>query len=158
MVLSSSWGAWSHRARWHWSYGPDLPAGATMILLAGIDLLVSTVVQRWLQRRAHARPRTMGVDVDGVPPPLLDAPSPVRGRRRALTPQRRQVLAIVCDRRAAGRGLEILPPARPGAGRRAADGLPCLEFLVEQGLVHRLETLHAFVGAPHPDEPHPASS
>jgi Fur family zinc uptake transcriptional regulator len=29
-----------------------------------------------------------------------------------------------------------------------------LEFLQEQGLVHKLETLHAYVGCSHPDHPH----
>ena len=29
-----------------------------------------------------------------------------------------------------------------------------LEFLQEQGLVHKLETLHAFVGCSHPEHPH----
>jgi zinc transport system permease protein len=42
------------------SYGPDLPAGATMILLAGVAYLVSTVVQRWLQRRRTHVPATTG--------------------------------------------------------------------------------------------------
>jgi zinc transport system permease protein len=39
------------------SYGPDLPAGATIILLAGAAYLASTVLQRTLQRwRARRRP------------------------------------------------------------------------------------------------------
>jgi zinc transport system permease protein len=42
------------------SYGPDLPAGATMILLAGVAYLVSTVLQRWLQRRRTHVPATTG--------------------------------------------------------------------------------------------------
>ena len=29
-----------------------------------------------------------------------------------------------------------------------------LDFLLEQGLVHKLESLHAFVGCTHPDHPH----
>jgi Fur family zinc uptake transcriptional regulator len=29
-----------------------------------------------------------------------------------------------------------------------------LDFLVEQGLVHKLESIHAFVGCTHPDHPH----
>jgi zinc transport system permease protein len=38
------------------SYGPDLPAGATMILLAGVAYLLSTVLQRWVQRRRARLP------------------------------------------------------------------------------------------------------
>lgn len=29
-----------------------------------------------------------------------------------------------------------------------------LDFLLEQGLAHKLESLHAFVGCSHPDHPH----
>jgi Fe2+ or Zn2+ uptake regulation protein len=29
-----------------------------------------------------------------------------------------------------------------------------LDFLLEQGLVHKLESLHAYVGCAHPDHPH----
>jgi zinc transport system permease protein len=42
------------------SYGPDLPAGATMILLAGVTYLGSTVLQRWLQRRRTHVPAPTG--------------------------------------------------------------------------------------------------
>lgn len=38
------------------SYGPDLPAGATIILLAGVTYLASTVLQRTLQRWRARRP------------------------------------------------------------------------------------------------------
>jgi len=31
----------------------------------------------------------------------------------------------------------------------------CLDFLVEQGLIHRLASLNAYVGCPRPNEPHP---
>ena len=78
-----------------------------------------------------------------------------RTRGARLTAQRRQVLGIVCG---AGRPLgayEILDALRtavPGAAPPTV--YRALDFLVEQGLVHRLETLHAFVGCAHPDEPH----
>jgi Fur family zinc uptake transcriptional regulator len=78
-----------------------------------------------------------------------------RARGARLTAQRRQVLGIVCG---AGRALgayEILDTLRtavPGAAPPTV--YRALDFLVEQGLVHRLETLHAFVGCAHPDEPH----
>ena len=29
-----------------------------------------------------------------------------------------------------------------------------LDFLLEQGLIHKLESLHAYVGCSHPDRPH----
>lgn len=78
-----------------------------------------------------------------------------RTRGARLTPQRRQVLGIVC---AAGRPLgayEILDALRAGVpGAAPPTVYRALDFLVGQGLVHRLETLHAFVGCAHPDEPH----
>ena len=78
-----------------------------------------------------------------------------RQRGRSLTAQRRRILAIVCG---AGRPvgayevLHALRAAIPGAAPPTV--YRALDFLVQQGLVHRLETLHAFVGCAHPDEPH----
>ena len=90
------------------------------------------------------------------PPPLLDrAEALCRQRGARLTPQRRQVLAIVCDAQRPVGAYEILATLRalvPGAAPPTV--YRALEFLVQQGLVHRLETLHAFVGCAHPDEPH----
>jgi Fur family zinc uptake transcriptional regulator len=94
--------------------------------------------------------------VTSSPPPLLDrADALCRQRGARLTPQRRQVLAIVCDAQRPIGAYEILAALRalvPGAAPPTV--YRALEFLVEQGLVHRLETLHAFVGCAHPDEPH----
>jgi zinc transport system permease protein len=42
------------------SYGPDLPAGATMILLAGVAYLASTLLHRALQRRRTRAPAAGG--------------------------------------------------------------------------------------------------
>lgn len=78
-----------------------------------------------------------------------------RQRGARLTAQRRQVLDIVLRAQRPVGAYEILealraelPAAAPPTVYRA------LEFLMQQGLVHRLETLHAFVGCVHPDEPH----
>ncbi|MBK1717753.1 Fur family transcriptional regulator [Thiocystis violacea] len=72
-----------------------------------------------------------------------------------LTPQRRRVLAIL---RASDRPLgayEILEAMRDGARALAPPTVyRALDFLVEQGLAHKLESLHAFVGCTHPDHPH----
>ena len=78
-----------------------------------------------------------------------------RRRGARLTAQRRQVLAIL---HAAGRPLgayEILESMREGRRALAPPTVyRALEFLLEQGLAHKLETLHAFVGCAHPDHPH----
>lgn len=87
---------------------------------------------------------------------LLDrADALCRERGARLTAQRRQVLAIVWEARRPLGAYEILDALRaivPGAAPPTV--YRALEFLVGQGLVHRLETLHAFVGCAHPEEPH----
>jgi Fur family zinc uptake transcriptional regulator len=91
-----------------------------------------------------------------VPADLLDHAEALCRRRGArLTAQRRQVLAIVWGAERPVGAYEILDALRaqvPGAAPPTV--YRALEFLVEQGLVHRLATLHAFVGCAHPDEPH----
>ncbi|MBK1721019.1 Fur family transcriptional regulator [Thiocystis violacea] len=95
--------------------------------------------------------------MDGNPLDLVlrraDALCRERGAR--LTPQRRQVLKILC---AAGRPLgayEILEAMREGARALAPPTVyRALDFLLAQGLVHKLESLHAFVGCNHPERPH----
>ena len=76
-----------------------------------------------------------------------------RGAR--LTEQRKSVLRLLCESdRPLGaydlleqlRGL-VKNPAPPTVYR-------ALDFLLEQGLVHKLESLHAFVGCTHPEYPH----
>lgn len=72
-----------------------------------------------------------------------------------LTPQRRQVLAIIGRRGQPMGAYEILEALRqqvPGAAPPTV--YRALDFLLAHGLVHRIETLHAFVSCPHPDHPH----
>ena len=72
-----------------------------------------------------------------------------------LTAQRRQVLQILC---AANRPLgayEILEAMREGSRPLAPPTVyRALDFLLAQGLAHKLESLHAYVGCSHPDHPH----
>jgi Fur family zinc uptake transcriptional regulator len=77
------------------------------------------------------------------------------GRGARLTPQRRQVLEILCASPKPLGAYDILdllkqgvPAAKPPTVYRA------LEFLLQQGLVHRIESLNAYVGCVHPDHPH----
>ncbi|MCW8944556.1 MAG: transcriptional repressor [Sedimenticola sp.] len=78
-----------------------------------------------------------------------------QGRGVRLTPQRRQVLAILCDHHKPMGAYDILDllkgevsTAKPPTVYRA------LEFLLEQGLVHRIESLNAYVSCIHPEHPH----
>jgi Fur family zinc uptake transcriptional regulator len=72
-----------------------------------------------------------------------------------LTDQRRQVLEIVCRAERPIGAYEILDAMRVDV-RKAAPTMVyrALDFLLEQGLIHRLETLHAFIGCTHPERPH----
>jgi Fur family zinc uptake transcriptional regulator len=74
-----------------------------------------------------------------------------------LTPLRRRVLELVQSRPEAVKAYDLLAQlstedhaAKPPTVYRA------LDFLLEQGLVHRVDSLNAFVSCNHPDTPHAA--
>lgn len=76
-----------------------------------------------------------------------------RGTR--LTEQRRMVLELLCVSDKPLGAYELLEQMRdliknptPPVVYRA------LDFLLDQGLVHKLESLNAFIGCSHPDHPH----
>lgn len=74
-----------------------------------------------------------------------------------LTPLRAQILELVWSRHGPIGAYEILELLKEG-GRRAAPNTVyrALEFLQEAGLVHRLDTLNAFIGCANPEQPHTA--
>jgi Fur family zinc uptake transcriptional regulator len=78
-----------------------------------------------------------------------------RRRGQRLTAQRRRVLEILCRSERPMGAYEILD-LLPGAKGRSAPPTVyrALDFLLEQGLIHRIETLHAFIGCDHPDARH----
>ena len=78
-----------------------------------------------------------------------------RERGLRLTDQRKTVLQLLCESDKPLTAYELLEQIRgvvknptPPTVYRA------LDFLLEQGLVHKLESLHAYVGCTHPDHPH----
>lgn len=72
-----------------------------------------------------------------------------------LTQQRRKVLELVCAADGPIGAYEILDKLRQSIGNPAPPTVyRALDFLLEQGLIHKLESLHAFVGCSHPDHPH----
>jgi Fur family zinc uptake transcriptional regulator len=72
-----------------------------------------------------------------------------------LTKQRRIVLELLCASDKPLSAYEILDLMRATTKNPAPPTVyRALEFLLEQGLVHKLESLHAFVGCSHPDHPH----
>jgi len=76
-----------------------------------------------------------------------------RGAR--LTPLRKRVLALVWTSHSPVRAYDLLERLTPEHGRAAPPTVyRALEFLLDQGLVHRIESLNAFVGCPQPDQSH----
>ena len=78
-----------------------------------------------------------------------------RAQGARLTPVRRRVLELVWNGHNPRGAYDILNDLAAD-GRRPAPltVYRALDFLVEQGLVHRLESLNAFIGCPHPGGGH----
>ena len=80
-----------------------------------------------------------------------------RRRGARLTPLRRRVLELVWGGHRAVKAYDLLAALGEGVGAAKPPTVyRALEFLMEQGLVHRIDSLNAFVGCPQPDEGHSA--
>lgn len=73
-----------------------------------------------------------------------------RGTR--LTDLRRRVLELIWSGHVAVKAYDLL--AMLGEGTKPPTVYRALEFLVDNGLVHRIESLNAFVGCAAPEEAH----
>lgn len=72
-----------------------------------------------------------------------------------FTPVRRRVLEILLESHTALGAYDILKRlAAEGLGDKPPVAYRALDFLTEQGLVHRIERLNAFVACMHPTETH----
>ncbi|MCQ4324942.1 Fur family transcriptional regulator [Stutzerimonas stutzeri] len=73
-----------------------------------------------------------------------------------LTALRRRVLELVWQSHKPLGAYDILAVLSEQDGRRAAPPTVyrALDFLLENGLVHRLASLNAFIGCNHPEHPH----
>lgn len=72
-----------------------------------------------------------------------------------LTPLRRRVLELVWSGHKAQGAYEILDALRSERqGAAPPTVYRALDFLLEHGLVHRIESLNSFVGCPVPETPH----
>lgn len=71
-----------------------------------------------------------------------------------LTAQRRRVLELVCRADRPVGAYEILDQISDSGVAAPPTVYRALDFLQQQGLVHKLETLHAYVGCTHPEHPH----
>ena len=86
----------------------------------------------------------------------LDRAAELCQRRGArLTALRRHVLELVWRGHAPVGAYAILAELQDGQPRAAPPTVyRALDFLMEQGLVHRIESLNAYVGCPRPERPH----
>lgn len=76
-------------------------------------------------------------------------------RRVRLTPLRRKVLELVLESHRPAGAYDLLERLGDGARRAAPQTVyRALDFLIEQGLVHRLSSLNAFIGCAGPDLAH----
>lgn len=83
------------------------------------------------------------------------AESICRARGGRLTPQRRVVLTKLLTAGRPVTAYELLDLVRPeDAAITPASIYRSLEFLVEVGLAHRLDSTRSFVACDHPDHPH----
>lgn len=89
---------------------------------------------------------------------LLAAESACAARGVALTPLRRRTLEILLEGHAALGAYEVLSRlSAEGLGSQPPVAYRALNFLVGQGLAHRLQGLQAFVACARPGAPHAAS-
>lgn len=87
---------------------------------------------------------------------LRQADEVCRQQGARLTEQRRRVLELVWQSHRPIGAYEILDRLADADGRRAAPPTVyrALDFLLEQGLIHRIESRNAFIGCSHPGSNH----
>jgi Fur family zinc uptake transcriptional regulator len=86
---------------------------------------------------------------------LVVAEAQCRARGVRLTPQRRRVLELVWNSHAPVGAYALLDRMRDGGARAQPPTVyRALDFLVEHGLVHRIESLNAYVGCAQPARSH----
>lgn len=75
-----------------------------------------------------------------------------KDRQVRFTPIRRRVFEMISERESGLRAYELLDLlSSERASARAPTIYRALDFLLEQGLVHRIESLNAYVACPCPD-------
>lgn len=77
-------------------------------------------------------------------------------KKERLTPLRKQVLELLWQSHKARGAYDVLAALNKKAKKKIAplSVYRALDFLVSAGLAHRLESLNAFIGCPHPSQSH----
>lgn len=87
-------------------------------------------------------------------PTLANAEAICRRSGARLTRLRRQIFSLLSRADGPMTAYELLDRLRSERSATAAGVYRSLDFLVAQGLAHRLESRKAFVACAHPDHPH----
>lgn len=86
---------------------------------------------------------------------LARAEAVAQGAGARMTPVRRRVLEILLEEHRALGAYDVLERlAKEGFGNQPPVAYRALEFLVDQGLAHRIRRLNAFAACMHPGEAH----
>ncbi|WP_299232718.1 transcriptional repressor [uncultured Halomonas sp.] len=86
---------------------------------------------------------------------LLQAERQCQQRGARFTPIRRRVLEMIAEASGALKAYDLLDRlAAEHASARPPTVYRALEFLIDQGLVHRIESLNAYVACPCPEHSH----
>lgn len=89
---------------------------------------------------------------------LAGAEDLVRAKGLRMTPVRRRALEILLERHGAMGAYDVLQRlSEDGFGHQPPVAYRALDFLVEHGLVHRIQRLNAFAACLHPGEAHHAA-
>jgi Fur family transcriptional regulator, zinc uptake regulator len=121
-----------------------------------ISTLISEKAMVATQEEAYRHPHVKNHDHKACVNLVLNQAKQLCAERGVqLTPIRYQVLELIWDSHKAVKAYDLLdkikplqPAAKPATIYRA------LDFLLEQGLIHRVESLNAFVGCGHSGHPH----
>lgn len=87
---------------------------------------------------------------------VAEAEAFCRSRGARFTPMRREVYALMLSQSTARSAYDLLDGMQRRLGRRLAPPTVyrALEFLLAQGLIHRLETTHSYLPCAHPGAAH----
>ena len=86
---------------------------------------------------------------------IATAESLCQSRGIRLTPQRRQVLTLIWQSHRPVKAYDLLDQLRlSDASAKPPTVYRALDFLMEHGLIHRIDSLNAYTGCGHPDD-HP---
>lgn len=86
---------------------------------------------------------------------LLTAAQLCQERGVQLTPVRQQILALIWADHKAVKAYDLLDQLKPLLNAaKPATVYRALDFLIEQGLIHRVESLNAFIGCTCPSHKH----